>query len=148
MMHGNKSYYKISELIWWEESNTNNNHECGKYDRVIATDVLYDLSSLSCIFTTAYDLLADYGYFILSHIPRCSAHNNTTNEVICNTTYLEELIRQKAIEVGFDSDISEIRPLDICDLSRVNDYIIDNPSMPTLQEMHDVDAAVFIFRKK
>ena len=61
---------------------------------------------------------------------------------------MEELIRQKAIEVGFDSDINEIRLLDICDLSHVNDYIIDNPSMPTLQEMHDVDAAVFIFRKK
>jgi len=78
------------------------------YDTVFATDVLYDLSSLSPLFTTASKMLRGGGYFVLSHVPRASVqdyHDDDDDDdgktIIGTANVLEHLICNEAIKHGF-----------------------------------------------
>jgi hypothetical protein len=48
---------------------------------VVATDVVYDLKMIRPMLQTAFDLLRDDGYFIVSHVPRfCLPKSNNGND--------------------------------------------------------------------
>ena len=56
-------------------------------DTVIATDVIYDISTVKLLCQTASHILKDGGYFVLSHVPRASVDNTpdySTKEVLEN----------------------------------------------------------------
>jgi hypothetical protein len=112
------------------------------YQTVLATDVLYDIGMLPPLFTTAALCLSSSAtidvqpYFVLAHVPRaCYTSENPPVED------LELHIIERAKEFGFElervirtnSDKNEQLPADA--LNRT-----------TLAEMHDVGAAILIFR--
>lgn len=114
----------------------------GNFQTVLATDVLYDIGLLPKLLKTAHDCLSSSSsnvYFILSHVPR--ACYNSENPPVES---LEDLIVDSAKAHGFELE-RVIRPMH--DNSRrelPKDALNYNVS---LEELNEIGAAVFVFRK-
>ncbi|KAL7526604.1 hypothetical protein ACHAWF_001845 [Thalassiosira exigua] len=85
-----------------EDAPTQTNYLPARYDVVFATDVLYDLSSLVPLVTTASELLEEGGYFILSHVPRASIDDHDQGTLESNDFWqrLESIIINEASKTG------------------------------------------------
>lgn len=115
--------YRVGKLDWGEfcsrsssgsdldESTTPASHEPrdaffldtdglrGTLDTVVATDVIYDVSAIPLLMTTAQGLLKTGGVFVLAHVPRASIECDLSK--IRET--LEELICSQARQKGFET---------------------------------------------
>ena len=133
------------------------------YHTVLATDVLYDLSSLVPLLTSAFELLKEDGYFILSHVPRAYIDEDEND----SETSLETIVIKQAFKVGLElaaypveKDIGEEI---IQSIKEQNNTMILRPSLlPHIfgdntvsisekyswKRMIDAGAAVFVFQKK
>ena len=136
------------------------------YRTVLATDVLYDLSSLVPLMTTASELLKEDGYFMLSHVPRAyiDEDENDSEET------LESIIIKEAFKVGFDlASYPNVKEKDIgVDIivqstkEQSNTMILRPSLLPhifgdntvSVSEKHswkrmiEAGAAIFVFQKK
>ncbi|KAL9183801.1 hypothetical protein ACHAXT_004657 [Thalassiosira profunda] len=133
------------------------------YDVVFATDVLYDLSSLEPLVTTASELLGEGGYFVLSHVPRASTGDDEgeTSSCVDSWQHLESIICKEAakaklhlaeFDIGGDAkaSINEtnqmiLRPTLLSHLWKESSPISKKHSW---QRMIDAGAAILVFRKK
>lgn len=122
--------YDIQELTWGEQTN---DFASTRLDTVLATDVLYDIGLLPALFTSAQE---HGNVFVLSHVPR--ACYNTNHPPVEN---LDAYIVQHAQQYGFYLQ-SMVRPLDGTVIRPVPKDALNNVS---LQEMHDIGAAIFVF---
>jgi len=103
--------YEICKLDWMHHDTVNEQlGRVSQYDTIVATDVLYDISSLKPLIQTAAHWIKPGGYFVLSHIPRASIHDNNGGSTFGTGLELEELILQEAVLCGF-------KPVDILDRS-------------------------------
>lgn len=111
------------------------------YDTVIATDVLYDLSTLEPLLHTAFYLLKSGGFFILSHVPRSNVESDAA--VIGRSSDLEKIIVQEAEKIGFNvSNTVIIRPFDLqVAYGKVNSYY-----GTSVEELNAVGSAILVFQ--
>jgi len=134
------------------------------YHTVLATDVLYDLSSLVPLLTSAFELLREDGYFILSHVPRAYIDEDEND----SETTLETIIIKEAFKVGLDLAAYPCEGKDIGieiiqSINEQNNTMILRPSLlphifgdntVSISEKHswkrmiDAGTAVFVFQKK
>jgi len=134
------------------------------YHTVLATDVLYDLSSLVPLLTSAFELLKEDGYFILSHVPRAYIDEDEND----SETTLETIIIKEAFKVGLEVAAYPVEEKDIGieiiqSIEEQNNTMILRPSLlphifgdntVSISEKHswkrmiDAGAAVFVFQKK
>ena len=134
------------------------------YHTVLATDVLYDLSSLVPLLTSAFELLKEDGYFILSHVPRAYIDEDEND----SETTLETIIIKEAFKVGLDLAAYPCEGKDIGieiiqSIKEQNNTMILRPSLLphifgdntlSISEKHswkrmiDAGGAVFVFQKK
>lgn len=112
------------------------------FDTVIATDVLYDISSLTPLLTTASKKLRSKGYMILSHVPRATLRDD---RAVSSSEELEEYITKEAVSFRLRRVLA-VRPDDILRLGSAID-----PSYPlngvSLEDMKDAGAAILVFQK-
>jgi 2-polyprenyl-3-methyl-5-hydroxy-6-metoxy-1,4-benzoquinol methylase len=90
------------------------------YDSVIATDVLYDISSLAPLMQTASKLVKVGGYFILSHVPRASVeadNGDGGSAAVARADVLESLIVEEGTKHGLCLE-SFLRRRIVIDLGR------------------------------
>ena len=137
-----KSKYSIQQLEWG--SQLKEGAHPGSYDTVIATDVLYDISSLEPLMRTASELLRIGGYFILSHIPRASVdgEEETGSVAVARAEVLESLIVAEGSKHGLYLD-SCFRP---SELSLIWNGISLNET--SFSDMDEIGAAVLSFCKQ
>lgn len=93
------------------------------YDTIIATDVLYDLSSLQPLLTTASELLKNGGHFILSHVPRASVPKSLDegkNSEITEKNATTNLIGDEDFEYHVVGTSQQIEPIIIREALKVN----------------------------
>ena len=64
----NDKRYSIACLDWGDSNASFD--DC--FDTVLATDVIYDISSLSPIMHTVWRALKQHGHFVMAHVPRAS----------------------------------------------------------------------------
>ena len=124
-----RSKYAICPLTWtknkFDDQNGNPTDSLLKqppsschYDTTIATDVIYDVSSIVPLMCTAFRYTKTNGYFILSHVPRAyyeidlnvpNTRKNTQvekldNDLAQHLSPLELFILEKAQKYGFELD--------------------------------------------
>jgi len=156
--------YAVFPLTWGQEPLPNEVVEATPsggqplfFDTVLATDVLYDIGLLAPLFQTAAACLSagvnntisssSIGYFVLSHVPR--ACYNSQNPPVDN---LEEHIVERARTFGFVLE-RLVRPHDLLLQSSAaasqpeRDFPSDALNRMSLQEMQDIGAAIFVFRR-
>ena len=134
------------------------------YHTVLATDVLYDLSSLVPLLTSAFELLKEDGYFILSHVPRAYIDEDEND----SETTLETIVIKQAFKVGLELAAYPCGEKDIDEeiiqsTKEQNNTMILRPSLlphifgdntVSISENHswkrmiDSGAAIFVFQKK
>ena len=110
------------------------------YDTVFATDVLYDLSSLVPLVNTASELLAEGGYFILSHVPRASVPKSMSIEKQNNTNNSHETEDDDNACYAVGSS-QQLEPIIIREASKVNLSIASFP--PTYERFNPDITAIF-----
>lgn len=132
----------------------------GSYETVFATDVLYDVSSLSPLLRTASDLLKPGGRFALSHVPRCSLDDDGGGDdwrPVGSRESLERLIATEAERAGFGrgGPAETVRPTDLAKVWRealggagAATGMDEVDPMPSYEHMDDVGVAILVFRKE
>lgn len=106
------------------------------YDTVIATDVLYDIDTLSPLLKTASEVLCPGGYFVMSYIPRASLPGIA---YVATDEELEMYITQEAKSHQL-VESSKIKPSDMPGTPNgLNNVMIS--------EMEDAGAAILIYQK-
>ena len=115
---------QVEELSWGKRLTAHKD-----FDTVLATDVLYDISSWKPLLRTVYQSLRSNGLFLLSHIPRAALPEDT------KTTTLEEYLVSHAESSGF-SLLSKLYPRDLSSCC-------DN-----WEDMQEAGAAIFAFEKR
>jgi len=134
--------YCVLPLTWGEEPLPAAMNTKLPFDTVLATDVLYDIGLLPPLFQTAASCLSDnQGIFVLAHVPR--ACYNSQNPPVDN---LEQYIVERAKGFGFALE-RLVRPLDDCCTDKTKSFPNDALNKMSLQEMHEIGAAVFVFRR-
>lgn len=122
----------VKKLCWGGTLQDYGDGESDPFDTVLATDVLYDFESWGPLLASARDSLRENGTLILSHVPRAAQPEKIEGQT---QTTIEELLVQQALDSGFVL-ISTMQPADLAiDVARCED-------------MKDVGAALFLFRKK
>ena len=156
----------VEKLEWGKDTTTilNKANLPTTYHTVLATDVLYDLSSLVPLLTSAFELLKEDGYFILSHVPRAYMDEDEND----SETTLETIIIKEAFKVGLDLAAYPCEEKDIGEeiiqsIKEQNNTMILRPSLlPHIfgdntvsisekyswKRMIDAGTAVFVFQKK
>lgn len=137
-----KSRYSIQQLEWG--SDLPEGEQVKSYDTVVATDVLYDISSLAPLMQTASKLVKVDGYFFLSHVPRASVEANNGDcgsAAIAHADVLESLIMEEGLKRGLCIE-TFLRP---SELSSIWDGISLNAT--SFADMDSVGAAVMVFRR-
>jgi len=137
--------YSVLPLTWGEEPLPQDIIAKSPFDTVCATDVLYDIGLLPPLFQTAASCLVapGGGTFVLAHVPR--ACYNSQNPPVDN---LEEHIVERAQTYGFALE-RLLRPRD-CATGGVQppeSFPADALNRMSLQEMEEIGAAIFVFRK-
>ena len=138
-----KSRYSIKQLEWG--SSLPDGIEGEAFDTVIATDVIYDISSLAPLVHAASNLVKVDGYFILSHVPRASVEGDdegTESTAVASADTLETLIVAEAEKQGLCID-TLLRP---SELSSIWDGKSLNKTSFAI--MDSVGSAVLVFRKQ
>lgn len=138
-----KSRYSTQQLEWG--SSLPDGIEDESFDTVIATDVLYDISSLATLMHAASQLVKVGGYFILSHVPRASVEADdeaTESTAVASADILENLIVMEAEKQGLCTE-SFLRPSELS-------CIWDGKSLnkASFAAMDSVGSAVLVFRKQ
>jgi SAM-dependent methyltransferase len=141
--------YEIESLCWGEEIGTSSKVAvCSPYHVVFATAVLYDISVLSPLLQTAYQCLCHDGHFVLAHVPR--ACYKSTHPAVSN---LNEYIIHYATTIGGFQLVHIIYPNE-CNYNEKNGGTTKYAPFPkdalnsmTLQEMQDIGASIFVFKK-
>ena len=142
-----KRRYNIQQLTWGAELPDGMHPE--SYDTVIATDVLYDISSLSPLMQTASRLLKRDGYFILSHIPRASVQGSDGEggSAVASAEVLTAVMVGEASKYWLcledSSGLGTIKPKE---LSLLWDGRALNEA--AFADMDDVGSAIMVFRKQ
>ena len=156
----------VEKLEWGKDTTTilNKANLPTTYQTVLATDVLYDLSSLVPLLTSAFELLKEDGYFILSHVPRAYIDEDEND----SETTLETIIIKEAFKVGLDLAAYPCEEKDIGEeiiqsIKEQNNTMILRPSLlphifgdntVSISENHswtriiDSGAVIFVFQKK
>jgi predicted nicotinamide N-methyase len=109
------------------------------FDTIIATDVLYDVSSLGLILNTVYNLARDNAYFVLALVPRLSLHDS---RLISTTDEIEEWVEMEAKAFNMHR-MWTIRPMDIFQLMR---NTLPSKQTENLREMESIGACIIIFK--
>ena len=135
-----RSRYSIQQLEWG--SSLPDGIEGESFDTVIATDVLYDISSLAPLMHAASKLVKADGYFILSHVPRASIDAGDESTAVASADVLETLIVAEAEKQGLCFET----PLRPSELSSIWDGKSQNKT--SFVAMDSVGSAVLIFRKQ
>ena len=138
-----RSKYNIQQLEWG--SSLPEGIEPASFDTVIATDVLYDISSLAPLMHAASQLVKDDGYFILSHVPRASVEagdDGTESTAVASADILEALIVAEARKLALCVEII-LRP---SELSSIWDGKTLNKT--SFAAMDSVGSAVLVFQKQ
>ena len=140
--------YSVLPLTWGEEPLPKDIIAKGPFDTVCATDVLYDIGLLPPLFQTAASCLVAHGggTFVLAHVPR--ACYNSQNPPVDN---LEEHIVERAQTYGFALE-RLLRPRDCScwatgGVQPPESFPADALNRMSLQEMEEIGAAIFVFRK-
>lgn len=124
--------YSIAHLEWGDSLGVE------KFDTVLATDVVYDISSLDPMLYTVSKVLSTNGCFVLAHVPRASlpgeARVGTAEDLEC---YILRQVHKYSLELKM-----VIRSRDICDID--NDTALNNISF---REMEDGGCAILVFEK-
>lgn len=123
--------YSIAKLTWGDDSHL----ECS-FDVVLATDVLYDISSLKLLLLTVDRVLTENGHFVLAHIPRASLPGEAK---VGSVERLESFIIDQARKFKLELE-RIVRPRDVCGdihYSALNDV--------SFREMEDAGAAILMF---
>jgi hypothetical protein len=131
---------------------------------VVATDVIYDLSALKPLMETAYFLLMNGGFFVLSHVPRAS--------IDCELKDIGNAIEQRILDEAAKVDFTVITKhacsksegmTDIAVLIGKNDYAIRPNALMDVWggeakmmssddcdflELDSMGASIIIFRKE
>jgi hypothetical protein len=165
--------YNVDHLEWGREQiqklakkGNDRYYEEDSYDTVIATDVIYDLSSVPILFETASYLLKETGYFVLSHVPRASINceSNSIREALekrilreatnhgfvpmpNQTSTIENVSCSLDIMALFDKEDYAIRPNNLMDVWGNGKKIIASAECD-YEEMDLVGASLIIFVKK
>jgi len=138
-----KSRYSVQQLEWGSNLPVDMNPK--SYDSAIATDVLYDISSLAPLMQTASKLIKLGGYFVLSHVPRASVeadNGDGGSAAVARADVLESLI----VEEGTNHGLVLERCLRPGELSSIWDGLSLN--MTSFADVEDVGAAVLVFRRQ
>ena len=121
--------YSVENLRWGDFLKCN-------FDTVLATDLLYDISSLNPMLRTVARTLKPNGHLILAHVPRASlpgkAKVGTAEELEC---YIARQARKHSLELK-----AIIRPGNLC--KDTNDAALNCISF---QEMEEAGAAILVF---
>ena len=135
------------------------------FDRIIATDVVYDLGAIKPLIETSSLYLKKDGYFVLSHIPRASIDCKLGSSSIRDE--IESFIVQEANRHGFvhvdfgfvDNGYRERYNVDYDDATG-KDFCIRPSHLMKLQrdiitsdevdfsDMESIGAGVMLFQKK
>lgn len=124
--------YSITSLEWGDSLNLT-------FDTVLATDVLYDISSLQPMLSTVSGTLKPRGYLVLAHVPRASLPGEA---MVCTAEKLEAYITKEAREHSLELR-TNIRPRDLC--SNIHNTALNGISF---KEMEEAGAAILVFENK
>lgn len=125
------------------------------FNVVIATDVIYNLSSLEPIFQTSHDLLKPGGYFVLSHVPRASIVSDEEPRVALENQILATA-RNNQFELFLLEKMDNYDQITLMDHNyalrpEMFEQLLCNKSENSMdnkfKQMESVGVAVFIFIK-
>lgn len=126
--------YSVARLDWGNVIDNDSN-----FDTVLATDVLYDVSSLSPILKTASTSLRPNGHLVMAHVPRVCLPGKVK---IGTTAAVEDYIFTEANHHSLKL-CKVVRPSDLCEV------LLEGTTMNfmSFSEMEDVGAAILVFEK-
>lgn len=128
-LRSNDRRYSIDTLLWGDSLDS-------LHDTVLATDVLYDISSLNPMLQTVSCTLKLNGHFVMAHIPRASLPGEAN---VGTAEKLEAFMMQQAQKYGMELK-TIIRPSDL--YSDESDAALNEVSF---QEMEEAGATVLVF---
>lgn len=119
-------------LLWWgrrqrqqqqqQQNVVQTTFEEHSFHLVVATDVVYDLKMIRPMLQTAFDLLHEEGYFILSHVPRFCLPNITVVEE--DTTKDDYNTQPQQPETTQQDDTKNVAPY-----IKLEEHIVDEATM-------------------
>lgn len=122
--------YLITPLEWGKSLND-------KFETVLATDVLYDISSLCSLLYTVQASLKVGGYLVLAHVPRASLPGEAK---IGSCEKLESFITRKARSYNLILNRT-IRPSEMC-----KDMHEESLNSISFRDMQETGAAILLFQ--
>lgn len=120
---------RIASLVWGKSLGC-------PYDVVLATDILYDISSLEPMLLTIASTLKRSGYFVMSHVPRACLPGE---EKVASAEKLELFIVDNAQKYNLELK-RIVRLEDLC--NSIHDKALNDVSF---QQMKEAGAAILVF---
>ena len=108
------------------------------FDVVLATDVLYDISSVEPMLRTVKSTLRPEGHFVLAHVPRACLPGEGK---VGTAKGLEDYISREANKHGLEVSMV-VRPSDLC-----NDLQESSLNTVSFAMLEDAGAAILVFKR-